>query len=270
MSYQRIDFYRRVDIAHIVAVPLPPAYEGPGDIVASAAAWWGLRAYSDATIGDAAVRLRRSSDNAEQNFATIADGGLDLAAISTFKGAANLFVVNLFDQTGNARHFEQTTAASQPALILSGIGSLPIVRFSTGSEFMYTGVDFGAQPFTHSFVCKRTSGLSLIGTTGAQVYTGYKTNEIFMAAGAGEIGVTVTGGIYHAVQAVYSGVSSDLNVNGSANSVSPGTNAHVTAFQFNTNFDLVADVAELGVWSVAFSSGQSSSMSSNQRTYWGF
>ena len=43
-----------------------PAYTGPGDIVASATAWYGLRAYNAAIVTtgtQALVNLRRSSDN---------------------------------------------------------------------------------------------------------------------------------------------------------------------------------------------------------------
>src|SRR4051812_24758284 len=79
------------------------SYVGPGDIVAGATGWWGLRAYTAASIGANAVRLREDSAfQSEQDFATIAGGGLDLAAIAAFKAlhsATNLFVTKLYDQS---------------------------------------------------------------------------------------------------------------------------------------------------------------------------
>jgi hypothetical protein len=89
-------------------------YTGPGDIVSGATAWWGLRAYSSAVRGTNAVRLRRSSDNVEQDFATLPAGGLDTAAIATFASGSSLYVVTLYDQTGNGYTASQSTVGNQP------------------------------------------------------------------------------------------------------------------------------------------------------------
>lgn len=70
-----------------------------------------------------AIRLRRSSDNAESDFGFVKSGSdyvLDTAAISTFKGAATLYVRYLYDITGNGNHLEQSTAGSQPTFALTG------------------------------------------------------------------------------------------------------------------------------------------------------
>ena len=56
-----------------------PAYTGPGDIVASATAWYGLRAYNAAIVTtgtQALVNLRRSSDNHTCDIIVMASGGL--------------------------------------------------------------------------------------------------------------------------------------------------------------------------------------------------
>src|SRR5262245_22962763 len=91
-------------------------YEGPGDIVSGAAMWVGLRAYSSASIGSNAVRLRRDGDSSEQDFATVSGGGLDLSAISTFLAgvappSTNLFVSKLYDQSGNSRDLANVATA---------------------------------------------------------------------------------------------------------------------------------------------------------------
>src|SRR5215475_9326831 len=92
-------------------------YVGPGDIVSGARAWWGLRAFSNATAGTNAIRLRRSSDSAELDFATLTNGSLDEAGITTWAGGASLFLIKLFDQTGNGQDVTQATTTRQPPFL---------------------------------------------------------------------------------------------------------------------------------------------------------
>src|SRR5215475_13389161 len=143
-----------------VGVP-PVVYNGPGDVVSGANNWWGLRAYNAAAIGNNAIRLRRDSDNAEQNIATVSGGGLDSSAITTFKGAANLFVVKLYDQTASANDLTQSTAANQPQFLLSVLGSLPGIFFVRASSLYLVGsVHSLSQPYTTSTVTQRTGSFT--------------------------------------------------------------------------------------------------------------
>ena len=66
------------------------------------------------------VRLRRSSDNAEQNIGVTAEGLLDQAAITAFVGANSAYVTKVYDQSGASRDYTQTTAAQQPRMVNSG------------------------------------------------------------------------------------------------------------------------------------------------------
>ena len=59
------------------------------------------------------LRVRRSSDNAEQDCTTV-------AGILSFCGAGNGFVVTVYDQTGNGRNLTQGTAANQAQIVTSG------------------------------------------------------------------------------------------------------------------------------------------------------
>jgi len=64
------------------------------------------------------VRVRRSSDNAEQDFTAteVSDGTL-----ASWVGAGNNgFVRILYDQSGNGLHLGQTTTANQPGIVGSG------------------------------------------------------------------------------------------------------------------------------------------------------
>ena len=64
------------------------------------------------------VRVRRSTDNAEQDFSStqITDGTL-----TTFTGANDGFVTTWYDQSGNGRNAVQATALRQPKLVSSGV-----------------------------------------------------------------------------------------------------------------------------------------------------
>ena len=67
------------------------------------------------------VRVRRSSDNTEQNFTAtqITDGTL-----TAFTGANDGYVTIWYDQSGNSNNASQTAAANQPKLVSSGVVEL--------------------------------------------------------------------------------------------------------------------------------------------------
>lgn len=80
------------------------------------------------------VRVRRSSDNTEQDFTApqITDGTL-----TTFTGAGDGFVATWYDQTANANNATQATQANQPQIVSSGslltFGSNPGVFWGDGT-----------------------------------------------------------------------------------------------------------------------------------------
>lgn len=80
------------------------------------------------------IRVRRSSDNAEQDIGFTVGGDLDTASLTTFVGAGNGFVRTWYDQSGNARHATQTTTTAQPQIVTSGSVELtngkPTLRFN--------------------------------------------------------------------------------------------------------------------------------------------
>ena len=265
------------------AVSTSATYAGPGDIVSGAYRYCGMRAYTLASIGANAIRLRRDSDNAEQDFVTVTGGGLDLAAISTFKGTANLFITKLYDQVGT-NNYTNSTAAKQPALTLSGLGSLPISAYSSASvsTLISSSLVTQAQPFTISAVARRTSNIT--GTTqvlwanssSGSLQFSYTTtaNTVLMYAGSA-VNATATDNVWHAFQGVYGGSSSDINVDGTVNTVGAGSQAQVGQLSYigsydNTSYGMDGNIQEFGEWAFAFTPTQSSNMSANQHAYWGF
>ena len=69
--------------------------------------------------GGNCVRVRRSSDNAEENFGFI-DGVVDMAGIIAFCGGGNGFVTTWYDQSGLGKDVTQATAINQPQILASG------------------------------------------------------------------------------------------------------------------------------------------------------
>ena len=64
-----------------------------------------------------AIRVRRSSDNAEQDIGFVGD---ETASLLSFCGVGNGFVTTWYDQSGNGYHVTQTTQAKQPQIVSSG------------------------------------------------------------------------------------------------------------------------------------------------------
>ncbi|HUW45710.1 MAG TPA: hypothetical protein VMW50_07935 [Dehalococcoidia bacterium] len=68
--------------------------------------------------GDSVVRVRRSSDDAEQDFtaAEVSDGTLE-----SFCGVGDGFVVRIYDQSGNGKDLINTTNAQQRKIVDTGV-----------------------------------------------------------------------------------------------------------------------------------------------------
>jgi len=90
------------------------------DLFPNASVAYSLRKLRTAYSGSA-IRVRRSSDNAEQDI-NFVGGDLDTASLLTFCGVGNGFITAWYDQSGNARNITQTSAILQPLII--DLGSL--------------------------------------------------------------------------------------------------------------------------------------------------
>jgi hypothetical protein len=89
------------------------------DTYSGAAVGYSLRQLSSTYTGNA-IRVRRSSDNAEQDFGFVANV-LDTASLLTFCGAGNGFITTWYDQSGNGLNLTMTVAANQPRIINAGV-----------------------------------------------------------------------------------------------------------------------------------------------------
>ena len=116
----------------------------------SSSAAYSLRKLRNAYTGNA-IRVRRSSDNAELDIGFAASGDLDTAALLTFVGSGDGFVTTWYDQSGNGRHDTQTTAGNQPRIVNAGVLEIangkPAIRFN-GSNTFFSGVSLPLSQFT--------------------------------------------------------------------------------------------------------------------------
>lgn len=122
------------------------------DIYTGAAGAYSLRKLRTAYAGSA-IRVRRSSDSAEQDIGFVS-GVLDTASLLSFVGAGDGFVTTWYDQSGNARNATQATATEQPKVVSSGVlvqdGSKPAISLD-GDDRLQTAAFLGALSHPVSF-----------------------------------------------------------------------------------------------------------------------
>lgn len=105
-------------------------------LVPNAAGAYSTRLLSAAYTG-AALRVRRSSDNTEQDIG-FSGADLDESALLSFVGSGDGFVRTWYDQSGNSRNAAQTTNALQPRIVSSGVvdkvNDRPTLFWQTGGD----------------------------------------------------------------------------------------------------------------------------------------
>ena len=95
------------------------AFIGLLDTYPNAAAAYSVRALRIAYTGSA-IRVRRASDNAEQDIGFTVFGNLDTTALTSFCSGTNGFVTTWYDQSGNNNPLFKNSATNQPRIVNSG------------------------------------------------------------------------------------------------------------------------------------------------------
>jgi hypothetical protein len=263
----------------------PVGYQGPGDVVSGATAWWGLRAYSNATAGTNAIDVAGVNTSTTFTFVTkAADGTLELSAggaaafITANSGANNMLISKLYDQTGNGHHATAAGAQRVP-FVLSGIGSLSVMTFNSSTQQLnVTGFNL-AQPFSMVSAAKPTSvaALQSLMDDSSSVFLLINTTPVLRMDDNSItlLGSAVSSGTWFVMQGVYSGASSVATVNstdttGTVGTVGLSNGNTLTIGNDGFNLAFTGSMGENGIWPIGFSSGQRSSIASNIRTFWGF
>ena len=110
-----------------------------------------------------AIRVRRSSDNSEQDIGFI-NNELDTASLLAFVSSGNGFVTTWYDQSGNTNNATHSTAINQPSIVISGVintlNNKPSIKFNGSVKLNITTNNFGQAnnvPYTILTVTNMTS-----------------------------------------------------------------------------------------------------------------
>ena len=200
-----------------VETPLLDEYGG-------ASAAYSLRNLSSTTTS--VVRVRRSSDNTEQDFSEtqITDGTL-----TTFTGSGDGLVAIWYDQSGNSLNLLQSSATSQPKIVDNGAlileNGFPVVFYSdsvTADKNLKTSVGvLIEQPTSYFSVAQLNNGQasflfdSLNSSTDRQTLVkSYQQTNYAMGAGAQLVLTTDTNELNNLFSLIFNGSNSSGRMNG--------------------------------------------------------
>ncbi len=263
--------------------PAAAAYAGPGDIVASATGWWGLRGYTAAVAATGtqkSVTIRRASDDATADIVILTTGYLDVATATTHCAATTCFVTKWWDQSGNSRDISQATGANQAQIFLSSgpAAGYPYVSFTTGSMSYAGGSNFTPTTGVTSFsaVANRSAGTGIskmVRGGGGNEFTAKSAsaNNWILTGSASSITASATDATWHAGSALLNGASSAVNID---NSETTGT---ATGFTGAAAYGMVGaasttmKIVESGFWyNITFTAQNRTDLSAQQHSAWGF
>ena len=121
----------------------------------NAAAAYSLRALNSAYTGPA-IKVRRSSDNEEQDIGLLYDGSLNTASLLAFVGSGDGFVTTWYDQSGGS-NATQGSASKQPKIVNSGAviteNGEPSVEFNGTTDYIQNQLSVG--PTVTSFAVSK-------------------------------------------------------------------------------------------------------------------
>lgn len=224
------------------ARPLTASYVGPFDGI-TFAALYGLKRFLTAYTGPL-IRLRRNSDNAEDDFYPVSDTGLvDQEAIDDFLGVASPFMPTWYDQSGNGRNATQVTTSYQPTYVASAVNGLPALSLDGANDnFVYTFSPGLTNPLTWVDAHKASTVASgyrpLVDRSGGSgfPYCGLRNAGGYIDFHGIANTTVATDTNPHVWSAVWNGASSSLYEDGGAAKITGNTGTvTLAAFRYGSN-----------------------------------
>jgi Concanavalin A-like lectin/glucanases superfamily len=281
-------------------------YQGPGDVVSGALAWWGVRCYNTAYAGNVMDITDTSTGNTTGTRLQCSSGGTVSALVS---GSACTFVTGnacstlattcatscnvekLYDQSGNtncssaACDLSQATNATRPTLNTNCVnGKICLVWSASTTQYLSNASQYTTtQPFSVSAYVQRTQNNTtqqiFFSCSGGASQAGFSpsTNSIYMFSGSAQPTATASDGSFHALQLVFNNASSTFYVDGSSTSASLTSStgcANVNSIFLGVASGGVSatkmegELTEEGVWASGFNSTQAGSMTTNQANFY--
>ena len=228
-----------------------PSYSGPGDVIPTWQEWGGLRAFTAAIAAAGTQKLvnfRNTVTNETCDVIVATNGGFgnvancsassngDTVAVFCAESSGTYATTEVYDQTGNAKHSLQTTAANQPIISLSCLNSLPCLP-GAGSYWLKSTATIAGSAQPYSFE------MMLLSNGSANSYAGAIDNArpFFVRPLNKCLGYelrnrqssfTAATNVAHIFNGTCNGASSIANLDGTENSLSAGT-AIMSAFDIN-------------------------------------
>lgn len=262
------------------------AYQGPGDVVAFGA-WGGVRAYSSAKRGNVAVNVCNLADVACADLSTDATtGDLTVGLIGGSSCAVvTCTVKTLYDQTGNtncttACDWTRAVIADRPTLVVNCVNGKACLNLSGNQGLISPALAAtSSQPNSMSAVAQRNSGtvfeaiiVNSAGTCG--IIFNNAANGVRPYCPSLPTAISATDGVWHALQEVFNGTSGAMMVDSvDVTGINSGTTSLSSTLFVGTNVVGSLDIrtTEVGViLGTAITSGNRTSLDSNQRTYYNF
>lgn len=139
----------------------------------------------------ACLRVRRSSDNVEQDIGFRANGDLDTSGLLGFCGSSSGFVTTWYDQSGNSRNAVQASTTAQPLIVNAGSliteGGRAALQFDGTNDGMMTGIaSLTVATSVSVFDVKKTSD------TDGVVYWGNNNSRWFYYLQSGSVSTTLS------------------------------------------------------------------------------
>ena len=172
------------------------------DTYTGAAAAYSLRRLSLNYTGNA-IRVRRSSDNSEQDIG-FTNNELDTVSLLSFVGSNDGYVTTWYDQGGNEHNITNSTAGKQPLIVSAGAvrttDSKPSIYFNSSRRDLLggsriNGLHDGTKSFTISLVKsnRNTTGRQTIMRT-SHVFSSNKGYNLHMKTNPGYVESRVVNG----------------------------------------------------------------------------
>ena len=213
------------------------AFQGVGDIVGGANAYFGMRAYNAAyaTGSNPSVDLVDQSGANPITINILANGFIDITSINSWVTAHSVTTIKVkrvYDQTGNGRHVNQATVANMPTLTMSAISGIPALTFNSvaGTWMDGTTTIAASSPCTISGVFKRTGSFTIAsffaGDAAITAGIGFGASANTSMANFGTVQTqAATDNVWHAIQGVGSATVGALNTDGTdTGNINTGTN----------------------------------------------
>jgi hypothetical protein len=263
-------------------------YVGPGNVVSSWLAWYGLRAYSAAyaTGSNPAIDIQDQAGANPLTVNILANGNLDVASINTWVTAHSVTTIKIskvYDQSGNARHATQSSLGAMPTLVLGPVTGLtasrPAMHFAAASTqtLVFATAVTQAQPLSMSSVYQRTNvntgffNTLIADSTAVGFLLPPGTNLAGEFAGS-SVSVAAADNAFHKIQGLLNGASSALFLDGTnTGSLSAGASGFTGTLAIGNDTSsryLDGYICEVGAIG-GDKSANFAALDSNQHSYWG-